>query len=646
MRATAAVSGIKGIFPLIKKHAPHCITPLVGLDALPKSTRLAIDATLLIQRLHFADDVHPSRHIIGFHRLIRQMRECSLVPIMVFDNFSQGARLPAKMRENEKRREKRHLLTMRANMERLRGQRLEALAGAMKEWNELRSDDRIKSAELLQSWNLEEEQRRRLDLDDAYFRYDEFDEDLTSELQRISDTVVDANIAVKGDFVPPDEDGGEFLLDALSREDMLSGIPSIPPPADNLWSSVQEAESSKVLYMASKIHRLRRQYGAVLNIDQGPSLGEVSTKTPSAIPETPSQATLTLAEGSVYRRLQSGTMDPVADINSLVGSSQAEAASMNVEQRVSEEEEVKEEEDQPDDLLALTTKNVLLQRSYSRSSAPLSSKIFASCARLCELLKVPVLWTGDGSRSGGRRHEAEALASVLVRNNLADVVVSEDSDVLLYQVPLLRGVMGHKGLEYIDSVNVRRSLFPPSLISSDPDNAEKESLKQMLDFALLCGTDFNRTVPGIGPHTALKLIQDYKTIDGIRKESVRRRAVRQAEASAQKSDKKIKKDDLFSVPDHMRWREYSKELNEARRVFENPPSIYWEAHKLTQRKMEEEIDYAALTEFLHSHNIAPKETNHLSTKRERLLLSTDNAFGGNPFSDGRSSASSWPASAH
>ncbi len=58
-------------------------------------------------------------------------------------------------------------------------------------------------------------------------------------------------------------------------------------------------------------------------------------------------------------------------------------------------------------------------------------------------MQTAVFWTGDGTRTGGGRiHEAEAYAASLVRAGFADLVASEDSDVLLYDAPLLRGLMG------------------------------------------------------------------------------------------------------------------------------------------------------------------------------------------------------------
>lgn len=648
MRSTQIARGIKGIFPLIKKHAPECISLLPSLDALPRSTRLAIDATLLIQRLHFADDAHPGRHLIGFHRLIRQLREHSLVPIMVFDNFSQGARLPAKMRENEKRRAKRNTLTLRARMEKMRGKRLEGLANVIKEWREMPREERNTASELLKTWKKAEQYSQiAAASDDALVDIDLLEDALAVDLELLE-------VAARKDSDEPlaisEVDRSDFLLDSIPIEEIVSP-PSIydQTPASDLWSSIQEAERSSVLNMASKIHHLRRQYATLLYADNAVQFG----LNESIPPETAKQAELTEAEGEVYNRLQEGIFEVGVEVESLVGTCKKEQAATAID---SEEANVPEEE--ADDLALLTARNTLMQRSYSRSSTPLSRGIFEACATLCSLLKVPVLRTGDGSRSGGRRHEAEALASMLVRDGLADVVVSEDSDVLLYGAPLLRGVMGHKGLEYIDSARVSKTLFPPSGEANE-EEAKQSSQKQMLDFALLCGTDFNRTVPGIGSMTALKLIREYKSIHNIRVEALRRAMALQVERrkeakemkevteikeikdSKEKSKKTTKGEVLFPMPDQLKWRDYSKELNEARRVFQNPPSPRWEAHKLKISKEGEQIDYEALTDFLQEHNIPTKEIKATLPPRPASSQSIPLGFGGSPFADGRGSASNW-----
>ncbi|PWN49106.1 hypothetical protein IE53DRAFT_162814 [Violaceomyces palustris] len=194
-----------------------------------------------------------------------------------------------------------------------------------------------------------------------------------------------------------------------------------------------------------------------------------------------------------------------------------------------------------------------LRRTYGKASSPLSLQVFKECNQLCKMMSVPTFWTGDGTRSGGGRiHEAEAFASVLVREGFADMVVSEDSDVLCYDVMLLRGVLGASGvsgsgggkrMEIVDGKRVRECLFPPWTSKGirsgekgkeedqatkmkrqgiqserervEEEEAQKASQAKMIDFALLCGTDFCRTIPGVGPRTALKLIQEHGSISKI-----------------------------------------------------------------------------------------------------------------------------------
>ncbi|PWN49103.1 hypothetical protein IE53DRAFT_318222, partial [Violaceomyces palustris] len=74
MRPTRPRQGVRGIFPIIAKLAPSSTSYPTDLSQLGGS-RLAIDATLLVQRFHFADDPHPSRHLIGFYRFINNLRD-------------------------------------------------------------------------------------------------------------------------------------------------------------------------------------------------------------------------------------------------------------------------------------------------------------------------------------------------------------------------------------------------------------------------------------------------------------------------------------------------------------------------------------------------------------------------------------------
>lgn len=780
MHVTAVVQGIRGIFPLIKQHAPHCITTLSSFAAIPRATRLAIDATLLVQRLHFADDQHAERHVIGFNRLIKQLREHGLIPIMVFDNFGQGARLPAKTREHERRRSRRSMLTLRAKIEAQRANRLHILKNVLQQWSALPKKQRLQTAQLLREWSQAEKDNMMAESGTAARMHgtaDLFLDRGTSTVDELQEDQAATALDEMHDHIDDQAEELEMLFDEkeikeesmpISWEevaDQATGAWSQPKDGDQqqrrgdaVWSQIQEAETSDVLQLAARIRTLRRQHASqVIRAGSASSQGMLE-ESPT---ETATQQAMTQAEGEVYARLEDGLTDPQgqASIESAANRAaiaHSEALSTAEQEHVIEEEKVSiaEAELTPsaasDDehslsvdsdhdegifvgssLSTLAERNAHMQRYYVRSSASLSPSIFEACASLCEMVNVPVLWTGDGSKGTGKPHEAEAMASMLVRHGYADVVVSEDSDVLLYDVPLLRGVMGHKKLELIDSAAVRRSFFPPRdaqsanyegmdslgkagqdsvidaersvLAAEDGDQAmvgeqsgpqssdsERDSRRQMLDFALLCGTDFNRTIPGIAARRALKLIRDFGSIEGIRQEAARRAnqdrrkgksdtasttTITRSHADPESNAKVASPGSLVSslrnesglrLPDDLTWREYSKELTQARRVFEHPPTLFWQLRKVRDLKRDRaasldltstahaKVDHKSVKAFLQSRG-ATKDHGERESQgaqgRERPSGETSQAqqhtpvrspgFGASPFGDGGRVAT-WP----
>lgn len=752
MHATVVLNGIRGIFPLIKQHAPQCITTLRSFASLPRQTRLAIDATLLVQRLHFAED-HEDRHAIGFRRLLKQFREHDLIPIMVFDGVGQGARLPAKMREHEKRRSRRGKLTLRAKIEAQRAKRLKRLQIVLQKWSEMTKEQRIRTAILLQKWNDDEhlesqisdpedwasnfldQQAASFSTDDEVLQTTQISnlERMASETLRSMHEHIDVQERQWGDSIKEreekDSESDPFAW-KLIAEQMHSD--RISPSSgsrytlsnDQIWSQVKEAEDSKEMQLAAQVWALSRQHA-----EQAARTGTMARMFNTATEwpaETPTQQQMTLAEEKVYKRLiyseaeigESGraktdtedsheTNEDILTAAHLTSTAEKEANAATAEAEASEDESPASifSLDNADlvaaeQLSLIAERNVQMQRSYSKSSAALSPCIFTECASVCESFGVPVLWTGDGTKGTGRPHEAEAMASMLVRHGYADMVASEDSDVLLYDVPLLRGVMGHKKLELIDSSAVRKAFFPPINKSTDDtshltptsafamsdeieeypseqeatddagqiepldqnnasiSDADRLSRRQMLDFALLCGTDFNRTIPGIGPKRALSLIRDYGSIDGIRQEA----ANRAIQEKRKKIGAKVKQQSSqihptppigslvssvrtqsgqLRLPDDVTWREFSKELTQARRVFEHPPTLFWQARKIRNLKRspngvpaevrEEDIEVERLD---GSDQFDSDRKLQQGNKRGNPTSTMVNGFGSSPFQDG------------
>lgn len=92
--------------------------------------------------------------------------------------------------------------------------------------------------------------------------------------------------------------------------------------------------------------------------------------------------------------------------------------------------------------------------------------------------------------------EGEAQASYMARNGEADYVGSEDYDTLLFGAPLTLRQLTSKG--------------DPELMDLDATLDRHDiTYEQLVDIAILVGTDFNPGIKGIGPKTALKAVKEH-----------------------------------------------------------------------------------------------------------------------------------------
>ena len=106
--------------------------------------------------------------------------------------------------------------------------------------------------------------------------------------------------------------------------------------------------------------------------------------------------------------------------------------------------------------------------------------------------------------------EGEAQAAVMAAKGQLDVVATQDWDALLYGSPVLvRNLMDDGTKRYGRVVHAQ---------SIDLDHMLKEndlSREQLVDLAIMIGTDYHPGIKGIGPKTGLKLIREYITIEAV-----------------------------------------------------------------------------------------------------------------------------------
>jgi len=135
---------------------------------------------------------------------------------------------------------------------------------------------------------------------------------------------------------------------------------------------------------------------------------------------------------------------------------------------------------------------VAVARLESRTQQ-LTETIVETTRELLALLDVPVV---DAPAEG------EAQCAHMAQRGTVDYAGTEDYDALLFGAPLTLRQLTSSG--------------DPELMDLAATLAEHDlSREQLVDVAILCGTDFNDGVRGIGPKTGVSLVREHGSIYGV-----------------------------------------------------------------------------------------------------------------------------------
>ncbi len=111
--------------------------------------------------------------------------------------------------------------------------------------------------------------------------------------------------------------------------------------------------------------------------------------------------------------------------------------------------------------------------------------------------------------------EAEAQAAYMAMRNEVWAASSKDYDSLLFGASRLLRYLTISGREFLPSRRTSRRLNPELIGLDNFLSTYGISRRQLVDLAMLIGTDFNEGVKGIGPKTALSLIQKHGEIENL-----------------------------------------------------------------------------------------------------------------------------------
>jgi flap endonuclease-1 len=149
-----------------------------------------------------------------------------------------------------------------------------------------------------------------------------------------------------------------------------------------------------------------------------------------------------------------------------------------------------------------------LERAYSKATmtSRLSRPMVEEAKELLRLMGLPVVQAPC---------EGEAQASHMARNGAVWAAASKDYDCLLFGAPRLLRFLTIGGREFLPSKGAFRAITPELIDSRVMLEHYSLGREQLVDLAILIGTDFNEGIKGIGPKKALKLVSSFGAIENM-----------------------------------------------------------------------------------------------------------------------------------
>jgi len=155
---------------------------------------------------------------------------------------------------------------------------------------------------------------------------------------------------------------------------------------------------------------------------------------------------------------------------------------------------------------ALKAKDYATAFSKAVMTSRLTRPLIEDAKQLLNLLGIPYLQAPS---------EAEAQTAYMAMKGDVWAASSKDYDSLLFGASRLLRYLTIYGQEFLPSKGIARPLRPELIDLNEFLSKHNIDRPQLVDLAILIGTDFNEGIKGIGPKTALKLIKENKRLENL-----------------------------------------------------------------------------------------------------------------------------------
>jgi flap endonuclease-1 len=148
-------------------------------------------------------------------------------------------------------------------------------------------------------------------------------------------------------------------------------------------------------------------------------------------------------------------------------------------------------------------------RKAGQASSKLTGPMINETKDLLQAMGIPIIQAPS---------EGEAIAAQMAREGLVWASASQDNDSLLYNCPRMIRNLSISGRRRVARSKTYKSIDPELILLDTNLQILGITREQLIDIAILVGTDYNDSVKGIGQKTALKLIKTHGNIEEVEKE--------------------------------------------------------------------------------------------------------------------------------
>jgi flap endonuclease-1 len=143
---------------------------------------------------------------------------------------------------------------------------------------------------------------------------------------------------------------------------------------------------------------------------------------------------------------------------------------------------------------------------YAQAASRLNAEILGDSQRLIEAMGLPVVQAPS---------EGEAQAAYMARKGDVYIVASQDYDSLLFGAPRVARNLAITGKRKLPRKNIYVDVEPEVIDLEEELRRLGITRKQLVEIAIMCGTDYNAGLFRVGPKTAYRLIREHRDLEAV-----------------------------------------------------------------------------------------------------------------------------------